>query len=184
MPINAKNGVYKQKEFDIYVLWKFLPPQFGRMKKNELTALGFTDPLISKIIKIKNQTEFSKYFYIKDLGTLTDWNNKIKKENITSPLLGTNFEKQLSSINQKIILPNINKLADKISEQRRMIYFLKKENSLLKNKIKPRVSSKKEGVVNSNMMAKPEIIPPVKPPTSSPEQRSAKTFFQKFKDLF
>ena len=57
MPIIANKSVYKEKEFNNYVLWKFLPAHARGMKKSELAAIGLNDPLIIKLIKIKNQNE-------------------------------------------------------------------------------------------------------------------------------
>ncbi len=161
MPKNAKKTVYKEKEFNMYVLWKFLPGHLRGMTKKELTALGFSDPSISKMIKIKTQTEFAKYFNIKDLGTLTDWNNRIKKQHITPPLLVTEYQKQHASLNEKIILPNITELERKIAA-------LKKENTLLKNKTRVRSPRKKETAVQV---------------TASPAPVD-KTIFQKIRKLF
>lgn len=124
MPNNAKKSVYKEKEFEIYLLWKSLPAHYRNMKKTELESSGFTDPLILKIIKIKNQTEFAKYFHIKDLGTLTDWNNKIKNENLSSNLLPNNFSEQKKEIEIKINEPHIkeiDKLKRRIREQEEII---------------------------------------------------------------
>ena len=82
MPNNAKISVYKEKEFEMYALWKSMPAYFRGMKKDQLLSLGFSDPMIQKVVKIKSQTEFAKAFHIKDLGTLTDWNSKIEKNNL------------------------------------------------------------------------------------------------------
>lgn len=103
MPTNAKKNVYKEKEFQTYVLWKSLPAFFRGMKKSELQSYGFTDPLILKIVSIKNQTSFAKKFGIKDLGTLTDWNNRIKNNNLDSFTLNNIFKKEFENINIKNI---------------------------------------------------------------------------------
>jgi hypothetical protein len=187
MPNNAKKSVYKEKEFGIYVLWRFLPPHFRGMKESELNALGFTDPLILKIIKIKNQTGFAKYFHIKDLGTLTDWNNKIKKENITSPFLTSNLKKELWNLNEKIILPNIDKLKIKISEQNKIISSLKKENALLKRKIELHTQEKPNMVPDfqNNISAETNNnISPVTPQTNINKKIPTDNIIQKLKKIF
>lgn len=183
MPTNAKNSVYKKKEFEIYVLWKSLPAHIKGMSKNDLKSFGFIDPLSSKIIKIKNQTEFAKYFHIKDLGTLTDWNSKIKKENVTPSFLITDIKKQFSNINQQITLPNISKLKNKIYKLNKIISSLKKENAELQKKLKLRVSNKKEKTIKSTTDPR-EITSPIKSEIGPPEDKVAKTIFQKFKNLF
>ncbi len=101
MPTNAKKNVYKEKEFQTYVLWKSLPAFFRGMQKKELQTYGFTDPIILKIVTIKNQTTFAKKFGIKDLGTLTDWNNRIKNNNLESFTLNNIFKKEFENINIK-----------------------------------------------------------------------------------
>lgn len=184
MPKNAKNHVYKEKEFNIYVMWKFLPAHVRGIKKNELINLGLTDPLILKIIKIKSQTEFAKYFHIKDLGTLTDWNNKIKKESITPPPLMNEYQKQNNNINEKIIVPNITNLNEKILNQKKIISSLKKENTILKNKIKSRVSNTKVKITNKNLSTSFEMIPRTKPDIILLEEKVSKTIFQKIKNIF
>lgn len=184
MPNNPKKQVYKEKEFGIYVLWKFLPAHFKGMKRDELETLGFTDPMILKIIKIKNQTEFAKYFNIKDLGTLTDWNNRIKREKPASPLLMTEFQKQYSGINERIILPNVSKLEAKISEQNKTISLLKKENALLKKKLKPSVIHKKEKSADTVTLPAPQNTPPEIQQTKTSENKETKNVFSRLKKLF
>lgn len=183
MPNNAKKSVYKEKEFDIYVLWKSLPAHLKGMSKKDLKIAGFSDPLISKIIKIKNQTEFAKYFRIKDLGTLTDWNNKIKKNNTTSPFLITDIQKQFSNIDQQITLPNTSKLKNKIYKLNKIISSLKKENTELQKKLKLRVSSKKDKTLKS-VTAPREIISPIKTEIDHTENKATKNIFQKIKNIF
>jgi len=184
MPKNAKKGVYKEKEFETYMLWKSLPAHFKGIKKKELESSGFTDPIIYKIIKIKNQTEFAKYFHIKDLGTLTDWNNKIKKENIASPPLTTNFQKQSSIINEKIILPSIEELENKIHMQNKIVFLLKKKNASLKKKANLRTFKKSKRILNSTTATPQEIAAPVKLEINSPKYKTSKTIFQKIRDVF
>lgn len=184
MPNNAKKSVYKEKEFNIYVLWKFLPVHFKGMKRSELVALGFTDPVILRIIKIKNQTEFAKYFHIKDLGTLTDWNNKIQKDKITSPLLTVDFQKQLSTLAGQIILPNIDELKREISAKDRMISSLKKENSLLKKGLRPFTPKQRKRSVSPSLPTTLEVTSLTKLQTNISKDRADKTVFQKLKEFF
>lgn len=152
--------VYKEKEFNIYVLWKFLPAHLKGMQKNDLKLSGYDDPLISKIIKIKNQTEFANYFHIKDLGTLTDWNKRIK-DSITSPSLKTNLNDKFGSIEEKISLPNISKLRSKINKQNKIILLLKEDIIVLKkelDKTRRKKHTKKIVVATSNELSSPASI--------------------------
>jgi|GEM_PF-2208313 len=187
MPKNAKIHPYKEKEFSIYVMWKFLPAHIRGIRKDELVALGFTDPLIQKIIKIKNQTGFAKYFHIKDLGTLTDWNNKIKKENVTSPFLTSNQQSEFGNLNEKIILPNIDKLKIKISEQNKIISSLKKENALLKRKIKPHTQKKPNMTPDFQNNIRAETSNNISPETSQTnidKKIPTESIIQKLKKIF
>jgi hypothetical protein len=187
MPNNAKKQVYREKEFGIYVLWKSLPAHIKGMKKNELLDLGFTNPLIAQIIKIKNQTEFAKYFRIKDLGTLTDWNNRIINEDITSPFLTSTYQKEFRDLNEKIILPNIDELKNKISEQDKIISSLKKENALFKKRINARAQKTIKKVPSTQNS--PSKEKPVTAPTNTSQANTAnnevnKNILQKIKNLF
>ncbi len=179
MPKNAKLNVHKEKEFGIYVLWKSLPAHAHGMKKSELVALGLTDPLIQRIIKIKSQTEFAKCFSIKDLGTLTDWNARIKKEGLSLPSLAVDYQRQHPAVAEKIILPHVAELQEKIREQAALLTSLKRENSLLKRKLKPVPSetSKKSPV------SKPKTSSEISP-TTKPEGETSKAFYTSLKDLF
>lgn len=82
MPKNAKKRAYKEKEFQAYVMWKSIPSYLTGSSRTALRFYGFEDPLAYKVADIRNQTEFAKRFKIKDLGTLTDWNNKIEEKDL------------------------------------------------------------------------------------------------------
>ena len=142
MPKNAKKSVYKAKEFDMYVLWKSLPAYFRGMKKEQLHSHGFTDPLIMKIASIRSQTAFAKKFRIKDLGTLTDWNAKIKKEKLDTNESHAAFQKQAHVVNDVLsTLPNT-LLKKELFELRALVSALKKENESLKKQLAPSVPVK------------------------------------------
>ena len=179
MPINAKPSVHKEKEFGIYVLWKSLPAHAKGMKKSELVALGLTDPLIQRIIKIKSQTEFAKCFSIKDLGTLTDWNARIKREGLSTPSLEASHLNQHSAVTEKITLPHIAKLHEKLSEQAELLASLKRENILLKKKLKsqPKKSFTKSPIPNAET-----TLPNIS--VTKSENKSDKTFYKTLKNLF
>lgn len=72
-----KKLVYKESEFETYILWKSLPPLLRGITIELAEKYGFTDPLTIELLSIKNQTQFAKKFGISDLGTLSDWNKKI-----------------------------------------------------------------------------------------------------------
>ncbi|KKU14959.1 hypothetical protein A3A20_00645 [Candidatus Wolfebacteria bacterium RIFCSPLOWO2_01_FULL_45_19] len=176
MPRNAKISVYKEKEFETYVLWKSVPAYFRGMKKEQLLFHGFTDPLIIKTVMIKNQTQFAKIFHIKDLGTLTDWNNKIEKDSLYKNKFENIFSEQIVDVNNKITSqPNV-LLENKIHEQRKLINLLKKENSLYKKQLKTRAQQKLKKIGDASPLIEPEVSPIVSKKESS--------FFQKIKRLF
>jgi hypothetical protein len=132
MPNNAKKKVYKEKEFEMYVLWKSTPAYFRGMTNEQLLSHGFSDPILKKIVKIKNQSEFAKVFNIKDLGTLTDWNHKIEKNNLSTKSLEKVFDIQMQNVNEKINSQPDVLLKNKIKELRQEISLLKKENAQYK----------------------------------------------------
>jgi hypothetical protein len=134
MPKNAKKTVYREKEFGIYMLWKSLPPHARGMTKKELTKLGYTDPIVATIIKIKSQSEFARVFGIKDLGTLTDWNNKIARGLSSSPTVNRTLAPRHAEIKEKILLPKIKELSAKIQSQKKELAELRKNNALLRRK--------------------------------------------------
>ncbi len=135
MPRNAKKTVYREREFNAYVLWKSLPIYFRGMKKDQLVSYGFTDPAIIKIATIKNQTSFAKYFKIKDLGTLTDWNEKIKSRKLNFDKLGMQFKKQAVGVGEVMNSKPDKQFEKKILEYKSMISELKRDNSSLKEQV-------------------------------------------------
>lgn len=183
MPNIAKSHAYKEKEFGIYVLWKFLPAHIRSMKKNELSALGLSDPLIFRVIKIKNQTEFAKQFGVKDLGTLTDWNKKIRSKNITPPQSMVGFQKQYASIFERASSSQFPKLENALSEQKKIISLLKKENATLKRTLASPViktpPSKRKSRSSSNIDKPVQATLASAPPSESPA-----SLLQKLRSIF
>lgn len=173
MPNNAKKSVYKEKEFQTYALWKSLPSHIRGLKKEQLELYGFTDPLIISISKIKNQTEFAKFFHIKDLGTLTDWNNKIKENELLNLQSNSDFatpipqnqtpagpistlqnvlKEQLEHVDKKISSGPNPVLEKRIERLEKLISKLKSENESYR-----RILIRKDIVRKSN--SKPRPIP-------------------------
>jgi len=68
--------MHKPKVFEIYMLWKSLPPILMKENEGVLDALAITDEPIRELLKIKNQTEFCKKYKV-NKTTVTDWNKKI-----------------------------------------------------------------------------------------------------------
>lgn len=160
MPRNAKKITYKEKEFQTYIIWKSLPAYFRGMNKKQLTEHGFNDTLILKIASIKNQTEFARKFRIKDLGTLTDWNTKISKNNLLVDSPTEHFKKQASGIDNAMSLRPDKLLEKKIYDQHKLISLLRKENLFFKNQLKniiDKSSKKPEKIIPPLEVAKPAI---------------------------
>ncbi len=174
MPNNAKISVYKEKEFEMYALWKSMPAYFRGMKKDQLLSLGFSDPMIQKVVKIKSQTEFAKAFHIKDLGTLTDWNSKIEKNNLLLKNSNNIFKEQVDVATDKITLQPDILLKKKIREQRQLISSLKKENALYKKQLEARPKQSKR-------TARPKVAP-VEPKTQPVAAESKSGFLKSFRN--
>lgn len=90
-----KSDIVRQREFELYVMWKVLPHYFKRppLKKTGpntyepqssdefLDSLGVDDELLRELATMKTQGEFAiKYDLSPD--TLTDWNKKIEERDL------------------------------------------------------------------------------------------------------
>lgn len=201
MPNNAKKSAYKEREYRTYALWKSLPSHFHGLKKKQLESYGFTDPLIISILKIKNQSEFAKYFRIKDLGTLTDWNARIKKNelgsehadsssleqaNLTEPVttMQDALRAQLENVERKISMAPNSILERKIERQQKIILKLKKEMESLRSS-----SIAKAAVRKSRHNAAPRSYQSPSPHHSSDdiqksESAEKETFSKKLRRFF
>jgi len=80
MDLNNGRGVYKEEEYEKYAYWKFLPVQLRDLGEDSVRKLGIDDEEVLSLLAIKTQTQFASKFGIKDLGTLTDWNKRLRKE--------------------------------------------------------------------------------------------------------
>lgn len=72
-----ENDVYFQKEFEIYVLWKSLPPMLKGETPKDLEEVYFIDNEdLIELLQIRTQGQFADHFKLhKD--TLTRWNKKL-----------------------------------------------------------------------------------------------------------
>lgn len=179
MPKNAKKGVYKEKEFEMYVLWKSIPAYFRGMKEAELFSQGFTDPLVMKIAKIQNQTAFAKKFRIKDMGTLTDWNARIKKNEHSIRDSHAPLQKKTLTLNkQQSSLANASDTQE-LLRQRKLVSQLRRENALLKKQL--RISEKEE---LPTMQSEPQqASDPISIP-AHPPQVGTTSFYKKALSFF
>ena len=76
------NKPYYEKLFELYKIWRSLPPGYKGMDQSRLKVLGFDDNgFINDLLSIRNQSQFVAKF---ELGqnTLTAWNKKIDDEGL------------------------------------------------------------------------------------------------------
>lgn len=71
-----------QREFDMYCIWKSLPPMIISPNKGTvdevLEQLRIDDPILIELAKLRTQGDFAKHFNVSP-DTLTDWNKLINK---------------------------------------------------------------------------------------------------------
>lgn len=80
-----KDKVQLEKEFDLYCLWKSLPPMLRFTDTDKLQTQFFIDDEgILELCSLKTQKDFANYFGIHQ-DTLTDWNKRVKN---LDPLTG------------------------------------------------------------------------------------------------
>lgn len=74
--------IKKEKEFELYTVWRSLPPMMIRPVKGTAfevaDKLGIDDETIRELMGISSQTEFAKRYKV-DQATLTKWNRLISK---------------------------------------------------------------------------------------------------------
>lgn len=72
---------YRESEYLAYKHWVSLP-YFLKGKPQSVLLSGYDvrDPILLQLLPLRTQTDFARKFGIKDLGTLTDWNERIEKE--------------------------------------------------------------------------------------------------------
>lgn len=182
MPTNAKSSVYKEKEFETYVLWKSVPAYFRGMKKEQLISHGYTDPLIIKLIMIKNQTHFAKVFRIKDLGTLTDWNNKINNDSLLQNKFKNIFNEQNTKVLQTTEAEPTLILENTIAELRKQVNTLKRENAFFRKQLGDR-KIKQFRVSAKNVQSEILRVETPTAPLAASETIEETSFFARVKNI-
>lgn len=71
----------KPQEFNTFLLWKSLPSLLRDFNYTELEKLGFQDPVVMELLRIRWQKDFAERFKV-DEATLSLWNEKIEKEDL------------------------------------------------------------------------------------------------------
>ena len=70
----------RNKIFEIYTIWKSLPPLVRREGVKAIDRLGFEDEdLTHKLLLIQTQKDFAKEFKVAE-NTLTSWNEKLEAD--------------------------------------------------------------------------------------------------------
>lgn len=81
-PDNKPEDSKENKLFEIYKIWRSLPPVYKGMDKSKLKVFGFDDEdFISELLLIKTQTQFTEKFGV-HINTLTNWNKKINDDGL------------------------------------------------------------------------------------------------------
>lgn len=72
-----KAEVYLKQTFELYGIWKNLPPVLRKLSPEDLEEqIGIDDPVIVELLKIRNQTEFAAAFDVRQ-ETLSQWNKRL-----------------------------------------------------------------------------------------------------------
>jgi hypothetical protein len=80
-PRKSEKLVYKEQDFQSYILWKSLPDILYGKDEKTLEALGITDEVTKELLKIKTQVQFKEKYKL-HADTLTDWNKKIVENDL------------------------------------------------------------------------------------------------------
>ena len=94
-------------EYATYRYWSYLPSLIRGLSKEELMRVYKVDDLrLLAIAPIRTQTEFAAKFGIKDLGTLTDWNQRIQSDGPppTNPALRHVMREALAALYLRLII--------------------------------------------------------------------------------
>lgn len=79
---NPENDVILQKEFEVYALWKSLPPILKGVTPRDLEDKFFLDDEeLIQLLQLRTQRDFAKYFDL-DEKTLWRWNGKLKDRDL------------------------------------------------------------------------------------------------------
>jgi hypothetical protein len=73
--------VYREQDFQSYILWRSLPDIIYGKDDKTLEALGITDEATKELVKIKTKTQFSEKFKI-TRNLLPDWDKKIEENDL------------------------------------------------------------------------------------------------------
>lgn len=88
---------YKADLFDLYVKWKALPSIYRGASAETLEKIGIDEPTVFELLSIKTQAQFAAQYDV-DIGTLTDWNKRIDKENLLEPFRSSAFRKIVRNV--------------------------------------------------------------------------------------
>lgn len=103
-------GKKKEKEYELYKLWKSLPPVIlGTSEQELIKKFGIDDPLHIELVQIKTQGEFAKKYGV-SIDTTSDWNARMKKEGNDYMDMSRQWAMQL---NKNVVMAHYNKIIRK-----------------------------------------------------------------------
>ncbi len=74
-------GVYKEREFNDFVLWLSLPTLLKGRSADYLSKIGIEDEDVVRLIEIKNMTAFAEKYNLQ-LCTLSKWKKKARESGL------------------------------------------------------------------------------------------------------
>jgi len=90
--IGYESDIHKTTEFELYILWKSLPPLMKNALPNRegtiprgsdiARALGIEDETLIELSDIKTQKDFARVYNL-HVNTLGDWNIKIREKGLS-----------------------------------------------------------------------------------------------------
>lgn len=79
---NVENDVHLTKHFELYALWKAMPPIIKGVTPKDLEEKYFIDdPMLIELLQLRTQRQFADHFDLCE-DTLTRWNNRLKERDL------------------------------------------------------------------------------------------------------
>jgi len=82
---SVSDRVNKKVQFEMYVIWKSLPPILRGKPEYVLRQQGFDDQIILELLGIKTQKQFAEKHDLEE-STLSGWNKIIHEEGLLDGL--------------------------------------------------------------------------------------------------
>lgn len=75
--VNKKQFIVRKDVYEIYVIWRTIPPLLVKGGEELLGALGIRNETVNEMARIKTQAQFAEKHGIAQ-ETLSDWNKKVR----------------------------------------------------------------------------------------------------------